>query len=287
MTLPPAASAASRMRAIVQHIACSGNADRVSSAEATELQEPNEPLALNSATRWNGWGFADTGLFVNDDGVIEISGSRYPDLFEHSGARTLPSLLPWAEGAIGLSLARKSHATIRDVSDLQIQPREYGENETAVLKALELFLHKLQCEGGIRASTTLEERVRHSHGQTCEDVFRLRHETKIERIPDAVVWPKSHNQVEFLVHAAVEMSDLICLIPHGGGTKYVAACRRFWWTNALELTALLCLQRLERTRMQSSRDTSDRVHRSARDEEDLARGQGEHADSCGNRHHWR
>lgn len=219
MTPPPtAASAAARMRAIVQHIACSGSADHVSSSE-DELQQPREPLALDSTTRWNGWGFADTELFVNDDSVIEISGARYPDLFENSGARTLPSLLPWAEGAIGLSLARKSQATIRDVSDLQIQPRQYGDNSAAVLKALEIFLHTLQQQGGIRASTTLEERVRHSHGQTCEDIFRLRHETKIERIPDAVVWPISHSQVEFLVQVAVEMSDLICLIPHGGGTK--------------------------------------------------------------------
>lgn len=58
-----------------------------------------EPKNKGSEVRWNGWGYADTAFVVNDEGVVELSGTRY--LF--SGKR-FPLMRAWAEDAAGLKL---------------------------------------------------------------------------------------------------------------------------------------------------------------------------------------
>lgn len=58
-----------------------------------------EPKNQGNEVRWNGWGFADTAFIVNDEGVVQLSGSRY--LF--SGKR-FPMMRAWAEEAAGLKL---------------------------------------------------------------------------------------------------------------------------------------------------------------------------------------
>jgi hypothetical protein len=58
-----------------------------------------EPKNKGNEVRWNGWGFADTAFVVNDEGVVQLSGSRY--LF--SGKR-FPMMRAWAEEAAGLKL---------------------------------------------------------------------------------------------------------------------------------------------------------------------------------------
>ena len=43
-----------------------------------------------------------------------------------------------------------------------------------------------------------DERVIHAHGQTLEEMFTLRN-GQFERVPDCVVWPSKHEDVEHLV----------------------------------------------------------------------------------------
>ncbi|ETP37502.1 hypothetical protein F442_14696 [Phytophthora nicotianae P10297] len=208
-----------RMRAILRQVSAGGQPASVSLPST-----PSPPLALSPATRWNGWGFQDTKLFVNSNKVIEISGARYAEVFANAPDRTLPSLLPWAEKRLGLDADRRSAPSITCAEELRLRNQLDEGGET--YRALMQFLHLASEELGINTSMTVEERVRHGHGQTCEDVFRLRHVRDVERVPDAVVWPTSHEQVEILVNEVTQKyADKVCIIPFGGGTNV---------TNALE-----------------------------------------------------
>ncbi|KAG3064866.1 hypothetical protein JG687_00004244 [Phytophthora cactorum] len=208
-----------RMRAILRQISAGGQPASVSPPST-----PSPPLALSPATRWNGWGFQDTKLLVNSNKVIEISGARYAEVFANAPDRTLPSLLPWAEKRLGLDADRRSAPSITCPEELRLKNQLDEGGET--YKRLNQFLHLASEELDIKTSTTIEERVRHGHGQTCEDVFRLRHVRDVERVPDAVVWPTSHEQVEVLVKEVTQkFADHVCFIPFGGGTNV---------TNALE-----------------------------------------------------
>ncbi|TDH66945.1 hypothetical protein CCR75_008567 [Bremia lactucae] len=206
-----------RMRAILRHISAGGKSATISSLPST-----SPPVALNFATRWNGWGFADTKLYVNADKIVEISGSRYAEVFASAPDRTLPLLLPWAERRIGLHLERRSPPSITVSEDLRLQNQLFQDGET--YQRLLQFLHVASVDLGMKTSTTVKERVRHGHGQTCEDIYRLRHVQDVERVPDAVIWPTSHNQVERIVHeVAQNYADCVCLIPYGGGTNVTSA----------------------------------------------------------------
>ncbi|KAL3664223.1 hypothetical protein V7S43_010552 [Phytophthora oleae] len=213
-----AAPSVARMRSILCQISAGGRPLSSSPSPASP------PLALSPTTRWNGWGFQDTKLFVNSNKVIAISGARYAEVFANAPDRTLPSLLPWAEKRLGLDADRGSPPSVTCPEELRLQNilDEAGETYKRLLQ----FLHLASEEIGMRTSTTVEERVRHGHGQTCEDVFRLRHVRDVDRVPDAVVWPTSHEQVEILVKGVTQkFADYICIIPFGGGTNV---------TNALE-----------------------------------------------------
>lgn len=60
------------------------------------------------------------------------------------------------------------------------------------------------------------DRLIRSHGQTLYEIHNLR-EGIMNRIPDLVVWPKSHSDVVKLVESATKRN--VALIPFGGGTS--------------------------------------------------------------------
>lgn len=64
------------------------------------------------------------------------------------------------------------------------------------------------------------DRVIRAHGQTLHDIYTLRNSI-FERIPDVVVWPKCHEDVEKLVKFATDFN--IVVIPFGGGTAVSGA----------------------------------------------------------------
>jgi alkyldihydroxyacetonephosphate synthase len=66
---------------------------------------------------------------------------------------------------------------------------------------------------GIEGSTKLEDRYFRSYSQSAQDLSKQCH----YRIPDIVLWPKSHNDVEYIVKTANDLN--VVLIPYGGGTN--------------------------------------------------------------------
>eukprot|EP00921_Rhytidocystis_pertsovi_P021651 GHVQ01034574.1.p1 GENE.GHVQ01034574.1~~GHVQ01034574.1.p1 ORF type:complete len:808 (+),score=94.83 GHVQ01034574.1:163-2586(+) len=72
----------------------------------------------------------------------------------------------------------------------------------------------------IDMSMTAEERLFHTHGHTVEEIFTLRYGS-FDRVPDAVVYPKTHEEVEIVVRLAVRYN--VVLIPYGGGTSVTLA----------------------------------------------------------------
>ncbi|GBP29196.1 Alkyldihydroxyacetonephosphate synthase [Eumeta japonica] len=64
------------------------------------------------------------------------------------------------------------------------------------------------------------DRLIRAHGQTLREMAKLR-SNSFERIPDAVIWPYTHDQVEQIVHLACR--HRFVLIPFGGGTSVSGA----------------------------------------------------------------
>ncbi|KAJ5865295.1 FAD-binding domain-containing protein [Penicillium soppii] len=87
----------------------------------------------------------------------------------------------------------------------------------AFLKTIEEIFHSGQL------SWDAQQRLRHGHGHTQEDVYSINFGVGIGRVPDLVVFPESVRQVERLIESAVTCD--VCLIPYGGGTNVSQALR--------------------------------------------------------------
>jgi alkyldihydroxyacetonephosphate synthase len=160
----------------------------------------------SDAESFDVWGFNDTKFAVDGAGVVQISGSRY----ELSGQK-LPSLFKWFQGVIGIEI---------DPSDTR--PSEYGGRivPSRATQSLRDALAEHFADGQV--SDDDEQRLRHGHGHTQEEMYAIKFGT-IPRIPDLVVWPEDEDQVVALVEIAREMD--VCLIPFGGGTNVTDALR--------------------------------------------------------------
>jgi len=151
--------------------------------------------------KWNGWGYSDTAFVLNENKEIVLSGNRY----ELCGV-PFPKLRPWAEESFGLSVDDLSPANPKHPElPAPIRAEEF-------LKEIEGHYYKLSFED--------KDRVNHGHGHTCDDIYKLRYGS-FERVPDAVIWPDQHSQVEFIVAAANRHN--VVLIPYGGGTSVSSA----------------------------------------------------------------
>lgn len=68
----------------------------------------------------------------------------------------------------------------------------------------------------IEFSFEFMERFYHCHGQGAKELNTIR-TGKFDRIPDIVIWPSSHEDVEFIVALANKFSAVI--VPYAGGTN--------------------------------------------------------------------
>lgn len=125
--------------------------------------------------------------------------SRYP-----IGETTLPYFAEWVISKFNVDPTVKKHSQPLPPKEKYPQPNITEEN-----------LQKLK-QLNIDHSLEGEDRLVRAHGHTLHDIYTLR-ESFFDRIPDIVVWPKSHSDVEKLVHLANEL-DLV-IIPFGGGTS--------------------------------------------------------------------
>lgn len=152
------------------------------------------------------WGFADTEFSADVDGMVRLSGRRY----ELCGL-DLPDFLPFA----------------REVLEAEIDPRDVllpgPPAPLAETRCPASFLDRARALMGPDSQTTDDdERRRHGHGHTQEEIFALRY-GRLGRVPDAVVYPSSEEQVVGLV--ALAGSEGVSLIPFGGGTNVTEALR--------------------------------------------------------------
>lgn len=152
------------------------------------------------------WGFHDTAFSIIDDSVVRMSGGRY----ELAG-QDLPDLLGWVRNTI--------HP---DVGADNLNPSNYPPPipepivNDAFIAAIRGFLSDEQ------VSDESEVRLRRGHGQTQEEMYRIKYD-RLARIPDLVVFPASDDDVTRIVRAAQDHD--VCLIPYGGGTNVSDALR--------------------------------------------------------------
>src|SRR3984885_4638298 len=167
-----------------------------------------EPLKITAdeTESFDNWGFKDTRFSVNENGAATILGNRY----ELSG-QELPRLLPW----------------IRETLNIELDPEDVHQNSypTEIPASVEnkkfsdeirVFLKETQID------TSGENRLRHGHGHTQEEMFAIKHK-RLGRIPDMIVYPESEEEVAQLI-AAAKLNDAV-LIPFGGGTNVTDALR--------------------------------------------------------------
>ena len=146
------------------------------------------------------WGFNDTAFEMLDDTVVRMSGDRY----ELAG-QELPDLLGWVRDAI--------HP---DVAADNLNPSCYPplieppRTQQAFIDAIREIL------GEDQVSDDAELRLRRGHGQTQEEMYRIKY-ARLGRIPDLIVYPESDDEVTALVNAAGDHD--VSLIPYGGGTN--------------------------------------------------------------------
>eukprot|EP00051_Salpingoeca_urceolata_P007868 m.101232 g.101232 ORF g.101232 m.101232 type:complete len:756 (-) comp15448_c0_seq3:111-2378(-) len=195
-------SAAERLRVTLGHLKGARLATQACAATAEEgLRGDVWPEHRQDVLKWNGWGYRDSFFKLNDAGLMMFTGTRY----ELSGEE-MPQFRQWMEDTMGMDVNVMAPAQER-VPDVAAPIIDH-----AFLKDIEGH------HAGL--STQTEDRLFHSHGHTCEEMFVLRHGTP-GRVPDAVVWPGSHANVEAIVAAAAKHN--ICIIPFGGGTTVTGA----------------------------------------------------------------
>ncbi|KAH9632095.1 hypothetical protein HF086_015299 [Spodoptera exigua] len=121
------------------------------------------------------------------------------------GGHTLPYLAQWAIEKFGIDPSREPK-----IPEL---PTKFAESRLPESIRVEL-------EEIAEVSVDGMDRLIRAHGQTLKDMAQLR-TNSFPRIPDAVIWPDSHEQVEQIVSCASRHNFVI--IPFGGGTSVSGA----------------------------------------------------------------
>ena len=177
------------------------------------VPEPPTPRAEGSESL-DVWGFADSGFQVNATGEVEFRGARYAI----SGKR-IPTLLPWAEGILGVRLDPSERRASGYPTALP--PRVANEALERAL-AERLPAEPLAERLAERVSVEPLVRLRHGHGHTQEDMWAIKY-GRLARVPDLVVWPASDDEVGLVLELA--RAHGACVIPFGGGTNVTDALR--------------------------------------------------------------
>ncbi|HXK25813.1 MAG TPA: FAD-binding oxidoreductase [Myxococcota bacterium] len=168
---------------------------------------PESPARLApDAESLDVWGFRDSGFTVNTDGQVEFRGSRYA-----ISGKVIPSLLPWAEGILGLRV---------DPFDRNVSQYPTGVPESLASTALESALAASLDPS--RVSRDPRVRLRHGHGHTQEDMWAIKYGL-LPRVPDLVVWPLRADEVRAVLLLAAAHGA--CVVPYGGGTNVTDALR--------------------------------------------------------------
>ncbi|WP_426752514.1 FAD-binding oxidoreductase [Myxococcus sp. Y35] len=167
---------------------------------------PPAPAASNDLESLDGWGFADTRFEVRPDGSTVLTGTRY-----NISNVAMPDLMPWFASKLASPLGY-------DNRNEPHYPPEIPEakKDDKLVAALREFLKEDQL------TDDPKQRLRRGHGHTGGEIWAIRYR-KLDRVPDLVVFPRSHEEVVRLVEVATKHGA--CVIPFGGGTNVTEALR--------------------------------------------------------------
>ncbi|XP_057321712.1 alkyldihydroxyacetonephosphate synthase [Microplitis mediator] len=159
------------------------------------------PKIRQELLKWNGWGYKDSEFVVKDDSIIEFTGSRYP-----IGNLQLPYFMQWVIEVFGVDLTKRTPA--------QSLPTSFPDP----ILSQDFFDAVNQLK--ISFSTDGFDRLFRAHGHTLREMVQLKH-GNFERIPDIILWPKCHDDVERIIRICVKYG--VACIPFGGGTSVSGA----------------------------------------------------------------
>ena len=150
------------------------------------------------------WGFKDSGFTIQVDKsgrpFVLMKGSRYGLC-----GKPLKKLLPFIEAEMKIKIDPLQETPTKSISSRQDFSCRLESTHVSALT-----------QHFPNTSFGAADRARHGAGHSQEDVYSLRFGTSA-RVPDAVVWPRSEQEVGKLVDLAKKMGW--CLIPFGGGTN--------------------------------------------------------------------
>jgi alkyldihydroxyacetonephosphate synthase len=160
----------------------------VAAASALQHEGASSKMVLDrDQLRWNGWGWKHESF--------EMSEARREALVQTLSAR------------LGVTLTPLPAAV--PISAVELPPTRLSEGARAALE---------HAVGKERVMLDAPERAYHAAGKSLADILRIR-AGKLERAPDAVVYPTSAEEVARVL--AVAREHALAVVPFGGGTSVV------------------------------------------------------------------
>ncbi|XP_065322931.1 alkyldihydroxyacetonephosphate synthase, peroxisomal-like isoform X2 [Gordionus sp. m RMFG-2023] len=138
----------------------------------------------------------------------------------------LSSLKDWVINNLGINMSSK------------ITVQEKPNISKAEICTINVKLVNLLENEDISYSLDFEDCLFRAHGHTLEEIYTLRTDGTVKKLPDIVVWPKNHNQVKIIVDFVADFygidmrngedkskkeKDKYIIIPFGGGTSVTEA----------------------------------------------------------------
>ena len=158
-------------------------------------------FAVNNINWGHRWGYKDTSFESKGEKNVSLSGNRYEIC-----SKTLPNLIPFAEDVLGIKVSPDPQ--IKEVENKPVSKQKI--NKPFLDELVSIFDED-------RFSSSDEERLLHSHGQTTSDeVYKVLY-SKLESFTDLVFYIESEEEAKTLISLADKHN--VCLIPFGGGTS--------------------------------------------------------------------
>jgi len=140
---------------------------------------------------------------MRKDGEAYVNGTDRYIL----SSKQLPDFRDYFEKYVGLDVEHK------------VDPQTFAEMKPKIPKSkiCQEFIDELYKMGKPYKHLTFDDECRllHGHGHSCQELMNLRY-GELYRVPDVVIYPSSHSDVEKIVK--LSQKHPIVIIPYGGGT---------------------------------------------------------------------
>ncbi|CAG8596381.1 7954_t:CDS:2, partial [Dentiscutata heterogama] len=195
-------TASRRLDILLKHL--NNEEDTNNNSKEWRTLSPSQCLTVctNRDRKWNGYGYKDTFFKFDERGTAFSTGNRYPNF----SSKEFHELRPWLEQTLRINLKT-------------VCPAQPSIIELASPNVNHEFYDAIKPQG-IMISFAEHDRLSHGHGISTAEIYKLRH-GNFARIPDAVIWPETHEQVVAVVQAALKFN--VGCIPYGSGSNDVDA----------------------------------------------------------------